>query len=434
MSGRVLYIVYNIVLKILLLISSPFILVLLSFRRYRTFIRQKFGFYSSKVFSGKRRGVRIWFNAASVGEVRSIGPLIKRLKEIYPESTLFLSIGTMAGMETAEKLSLPVDEIFFSPMDVPFAVKNALSCYNPDLYITTETEIWPNFIGYSKKRGVTNLMVNGRISSVTYPRYLKIRPLIQMTLKEFELLSMRHAEDADRIINLGAPPARVKVSGNFKYDSLSESADEIPHLRPAFNLRKEERLLVAGSTRTGEEEIILRVYKRLLFSYPDLKLLLAPRHVERRKAIKKMVISFGLEGIEKTEIDQGKKREREEVIILDTIGELFKVYSMATVVFCGASLVRKGGQNILEPAIWGKVPLYGPHMDDFLDARRLLESVGAGIQVRDEEDLYQNIRRLLSNPELLEEKGRKAKEIILSQQGAVERNANLISQLITERL
>jgi 3-deoxy-D-manno-octulosonic-acid transferase len=228
--------------------------------------------------------------------------------------------------------------------------------------------------------------------------------------------------------------SRIHVMGNAKYDSLAAGANEALKKETAarLNIDPASTVFVAGSTHEGEEKIVLRVYRKLLKEYPDLILIVIPRHIERRE---EALSCAGEEGfpdcITMTEINGGKKRTTERIIIIDVIGELFKVYSLATVVFCGGSLVPRGGQNILEPAAWGKIILYGPSMEDFTGEKRLLEKAGAGITVAGEEELLWRIRKLLEAPETISRKGEAGRKIVASNMGASRRYAEMIKNQIS---
>ena len=220
---------------------------------------------------------------------------------------------------------------------------------------------------------------------------------------------MISAIDAERLAAIGMPAGRIHVLGNAKYDGLAArvSPELEREIAGRLGIEPGEEVLVAGSTHEGEETVILEVYRRLLEARPDFKLILIPRHIERGAAVAELVRQAGFaDCIRMSEIRAGRRRRGERVVLVDVIGELFKVYSLATVVFCGGSLVPKGGQNILEAAAWGKVVFHGPHMDDFRDERALLEEAGAGITVRDGEELFAGIRELLDDPDLLRGEGR----------------------------
>jgi 3-deoxy-D-manno-octulosonic-acid transferase len=223
------------------------------------------------------------------------------------------------------------------------------------------------------------------------------------------------------------------VLGNAKYDALAAlvSPSLQAELAKKFNVSGDERFIVAGSTHQGEEKIVIDVYQKLLKNYPDLKLIIVPRHIERTGDILELLQKNGLaDVITVTAIKKGKARLNERVIVVDVIGELFKVYSLATIVYCGGSLVPKGGQNILEAAAWGKVIFYGPSMEDFRDEKTLLENAGAGITIKNGDQLFQGICQLLRNPQELEQRGVRGKAVVAANMGAAIRYAELIDRYL----
>jgi 3-deoxy-D-manno-octulosonic-acid transferase len=237
--------------------------------------------------------------------------------------------------------------------------------------------------------------------------------------------------DAERLKSIGMDSEKIQVLGNAKYDALVAMA--APELQKEINLlfgvQKNERFFIAGSTHQGEEEVVINVYQELIKRYPDFKLIIVPRHIERTRAVLEILHKYNLDDvITVSEIKNGKSRRGERIVVVDVIGELFKVYSLATVVFCGGSLAPKGGQNILEAAAWGKVIFYGPSMEDFSEEKELLENAAAGVTIRNAAELLQGIVRALENPEELEQRGARGKAIVAANMGAAARYADLISR------
>jgi 3-deoxy-D-manno-octulosonic-acid transferase len=292
-----------------------------------------------------------------------------------------------------------------------------------------ETELWPNFLRICRERGVRTLMVNGRISPRSFRGYRLTRFFWRPLLNGLADVGVISGTDASRLVEMGLKQHRVHVLGNAKYDGLAANASPLLQEEMARKLRLAggEDVLVAGSTHEGEEEIVLETYCRLLEERPECKLILVPRHIERAQAVLSLVRGAGFaDVITMSEIRGGRMRKDERVVLVDVIGELFKLYSLATAVFCGGSLVPRGGQNILEPAAWGKVVFYGPSMEDFLEERALLEEAGAGTTVRNGEELYQGIQRALADPEDRERRGVRGREVVIANMGAAERYAAMI--------
>jgi len=237
--------------------------------------------------------------------------------------------------------------------------------------------------------------------------------------------------DRERIVAMGLPSEKVHIQGNAKYDGLAATVSVQLQQNIASRLRitPAEKVWVVGSTHEGEEKIILSVYRRLLETESDLELILVPRHIERRERVIALIREAGFSDfITMREINDGKIRDRERIVLIDVIGELFKAYSLATVVYCGGSLVPRGGQNILEPAAWGKVVLYGPSMEDFQNEKALLEEAGAGICVTGEEDLHTKLSALLKDMENLRLRGEKGRDAVIANMGAAKRYAAMIGR------
>jgi 3-deoxy-D-manno-octulosonic-acid transferase len=239
-------------------------------------------------------------------------------------------------------------------------------------------------------------------------------------------------QDAVRIRAMGADPQKIAVNGNAKYDLLARQADPAlaNEMRQSLDLHPAQKVLIAGSTREGEEAIILDVYEKILGQFPETILVIAPRHIDRTPTIQSLLRDHGFRYQLRTDLGSGGTRRTEPVVILNTFGELFKFYSVGTIIFCGASLLPLGGQNPIEAAVWGKVVFYGPSMEDFLDAKAILESVDAGVQVSSSESLAERAIWFLNHPEALKTGGIRAREAVMNHRGAAEKHAKVIAQLL----
>jgi 3-deoxy-D-manno-octulosonic-acid transferase len=276
-------------------------------------------------------------------------------------------------------------------------------------------------------------MVNGRISPRSYSKYRLTKLFWKIILYNLNAAGMIAEIDAVRFKNIGMDSAKIKVLGNAKYDALAALA--APALQEEIvrrlNARKNERFFVAGSTHEGEEKIVINVYQELLKRYSDFKLIIVPRHIERTNNVIGLLRQENFNDVVTlSDINNGRKRKDERIIVVDVIGELFKIYSLATIVYCGGSLVPKGGQNILEAAAWGKVIFYGPSMEDFSQEKALLEDVGCGTTIKSADELLQGILQALKNPEELQRRGDRGKSVVLANIGAAARYADLISRHI----
>lgn len=374
---------------------------------------------------------RVWVHAVSVGEVQVAAALMEALGKTASHPAVWLTTATLAGLEAAQEMLPPGTPVLMFPLDAYASPGRALARLGPDLVIILETELWPNFIKASRRQGVKVMLANGRISPRSVAWYRRFRFLFREVLGYVDLMAMIQPEDRDRIISIGADPGRVQVAGSAKYDLLLARAEEgrAARLGRELGIAPDRPVLVAGSTRSGEEVLVLDVFERLRKEFPDLGLILAPRHVDRSDEVEALIRGRGL-----SLVRRGRNAARiataPDVILVDVMGELFFLYGLATVAFCGASLVPLGGQNPLEPAVWGKPVLYGPFMEDFLDARQILEDAGAGRTVQNQDDFFQQARELLSDRELACERGRAGRRALEVHQGAAERLAGLALGLL----
>lgn len=427
---RLLFFIYNLLLFVSAIFAVPyFFLKMLLTGKYKNSLGPKFGFVSSQLFKGMSGSPRIWVHAVSVGEVTAASPVIAALRSCFPDACIILSTSTETGQDMARRLVPEATAVIYYPLDIPYVIRKMIENIKPDLFIATETELWPNFIRICREKNVKIVMINGRISRRSYKKYFMTRFFWRHILKAIDEIGVISEVDAVRMKSIGMPASRVCVMGNAKYDSLAAKAS--PELKEEIsrklNISDGEFLLVAGSTHDGEEKIILSVYKELLKNRPYFKLIMIPRHVERGPAVIEMVKEAGFDDvISMKDINEGKKRAGERIIVVDVIGELFKIYSLATVVFCGGSLVPRGGQNILEPAAWGKVIFFGPYMDDFLNERDILESSGAGITVKDEAELIEGILKAISDEKSLAHKGEAGRKVVIDNMGASQRYLEMI--------
>jgi 3-deoxy-D-manno-octulosonic-acid transferase len=396
-------------------------------------LRERLGFIPPQLPQTLSGSPRIWLHAASLGEVKVAMGLKEPLEKLLPGSSVILSTSTEHGRRLAEEAFRP-SPVIYAPVDTVLAVRRVLSRLRPDVMVFLETEIWPVWITEAKRMNIRVGLINGRISARSIRRYMAVQPFFREVLQNVDAFSMIGQEDADRIRRMGAAPHRLQVNGNAKYELLALHADPSTEreMRRILDLKEQQVVLVAGSTRSGEEEMILKAYQRILKEFPDSVLVIAPRHIVRVPAITAMLKARGIVCQLRTELGPGARRIA-PVVLVDTFGELFRLYSVGTLNFCGASLVPLGGQNPLEPASWGKAVFYGPSMEDFADAKRLLQSLGAGIEVSDPEDFAQRAIALLKDPATLRLKGEKAREALLKNRGAAERHARVIAELARGR-
>ncbi len=425
---------YNVLLFAAALFAAPYYGArMLLTGKYRKSLGPKLGRHLPEAASLEGRP-RVWVHAVSVGEVTAAAPVVTALRLRFPGGCVVLSTSTETGQEMARKLIPAANAHIYYPLDIPGVVRKVIARVNPEIFVPFETELWPNFIGTCRKRGTRIVMANGRISPRSFSRYRATRFFWKGLLAAVAEAGVISAVDAERLAAIGLPAGRIHVLGNAKYDGLAARVSPAieREIADSLGIAPGQGVLVAGSTHDGEEAVILGVYRKLLETRPGFKLILVPRHIERGEAVAHMVRQAGFaDCIAMSEIRAGRRRREERVVLVDVIGELFKVYSLATVVFCGGSLVPKGGQNILEAAAWGKVVFYGPFMDDFRDERALLEDAGAGIAVRTGEELFEKIGELLANPDLLRRRGEAGRRAVAANKGAAERYADLIAEVLS---
>jgi 3-deoxy-D-manno-octulosonic-acid transferase len=372
----------------------------------------------------------IWIHAVSVGEVLAARPLLPALRERFPRHRLFVSTTTMTGNAVARKSLRGIDGLFYAPFDFPHPVREALEVLNPSVLLLVETELWPNLIHEARRRGTRIALVNGRISTRSFPRYRLARRLLAGVLGDVDLFLMQGEPHADRIRALGAPPDRVQVTGNLKFDAveperlpervtrLIQSAPDAP-----------SPLWVAGSTVSGEEELVLRAFHHVRERVPRARLLLAPRHPERFGSVPALIEAAGFRCLRRSALDPLAWRDG-EVLLLDTLGELAQVYALAGVVFVGGSLVPSGGHNILEPAVAGKPVLVGPHMENFQEIADQFRAEAALVQVGSVEELAREVVALFSDEERRRRLGDRARELVARNRGAVRKTADALSSLL----
>ena len=429
-----MYIFYNIILSVAAIFIAPYFLLKIIFTgKYRKSIIPKLGGRQLRILTNLKDGPRVWIHAVSVGEVTAAAPIVACLKMKRPEIKVIFSTSTETGQEMAHRFIKGADAFIYFPLDISFVVRKIIKLAKADVFVLVETELWPNFLRVCKEFRIKTLMVNGRISPRSYRRYRKTAFFWRKILDNLDAAGMISMIDAERIRAIGLDSAKVKVLGNAKYDGLAAMVS--PALQKEiclrFNARENEKFFVAGSTHEGEEKIVISVYQDILKRYPDFKLIIVPRHIERTNDVINLLQRANLNDfITLSDMNNGRHRNGERIIVVDVIGELFKVYSLATIVYCGGSLVPKGGQNILEAAAWGKVIFYGPSMEDFRQERTLLEDAGCGVTIGSAEELQREIFKALENPEELKHRGERGKEVVLSNIGAAARYADLISKHI----
>lgn len=375
----------------------------------------------------------IWIHAVSVGEALTARALLPELRRQYPDLKIFLSTTTMTGQQIARERLTGVDAVFYFPFDLPPFVNRTLRLVRPKLFIMMETEIWPNLLRACRREGARTLMVNGRISSRSYPRYRMVRGFFRTVLSDVDRFCMQSEESARRIIDIGADPARVTVTGSLKFESL-----EVPgatmgrgagRVLRYFRVPDSRPVLVAASTLKGEDEHVLAAFAAVRRVSPSALLIIAPRKPERFDEVVALARGEGLRVLRRTELTVDAAPDA-DVVVLDTIGELAHLFQVATVVFVGGSLVDAGGHNILEPAVHGKAIVFGPSMSNFAEIAQAFVDGAAAVQVSAASGLADTWVRLVQDGDARARLGAAARAMVESNRGATPRTLSAVSALL----
>ncbi len=418
-----MFIIYVLVVHVAFVLLLP---VLLVHPRLREGFRARLGFFPEGWPGLVNRPV-VWFHGASAGDLLAIGPMVAELKKLVPDCSVLVTTVTNSGMKIARKGLLGVDAFGYLPYDLPWAVVRVVRRVRPDVLVLEYAEVWPALIRAADRFGARIMITNGRFDERVLGRYRFLYRLIGNPLRRLDLLCMREQAEAEHALAIGADPERVRVTGNTKFDSIAAGPSdpgELDELARALGISGNGPIWVAGSTHEGEEGDLLDVFVALREKFGDLRMVIAPRYVERAGRVAALVRERGLScGLRSSGV------EDEPVAVLDTVGELAQVYRLASAVFVGGSFVKRGGQNILEPAACGKPVLFGPHMENFRDSVRVLLGRG-GIQVSDPDRLRRTLADLLASPEELAKLGELARVAVRSIQGASLKNARAIVELL----
>lgn len=422
--------VYDAAFAVFAAFYLPFFMVRLrQEKNKKRLIGQRFGIFSKEFLAGWEGRNVIWLHAVSVGEVFAARPLVAALSAAFPEWRIAVSTVTPTGQAVARKI-FPDHPVFYLPFDLSAVVRRTLDRIGPSLLLLMETELWPNLILGASERNIPVGVVNGRLSPKSHRRYKQIRRLFGGVLEKVSFFLVQSQWDSDRLEEIGVPARAIRITGNMKFDiPVDVRPEDGRGLRDRFFAQGKERVLVAGSTHEGEETVLLKVLRRLRFEFPDLKLILAPRHVTRAADIARLAESEHF----RWRMASSNAGPVEDVLILDTMGELKKWYSISDFVFVGGSLIKHGGQNPIEAAIFKKPVLFGPHVFNFAVVYDALAKAGGGFEVYNETELYDFLRRMLLEPAFAKQAGNKAYDLIRGFQGAAERNCDFIRQFLRSR-
>jgi 3-deoxy-D-manno-octulosonic-acid transferase len=415
--------VYTVALGAALLAAAPSALYRRVTRRVPLRLRERLGYLPRR--SGRPCG---WIHAVSVGESIAAAPIVEGVRRLAPGLPLVMSTVTDTGARVvADRFAGAVTHRFF-PLDLPGAVRRTVDAINPAFVVCMETELWPNVLSLLARRAVPVMIANGRVSDRSFPRYRAVRAWLRPVLAQVAVFAMQSHEDARRIVALGAPPARVFVTGNLKHEALADETGAADAWRRRLGLAPGAVAWIAGSTHRGEEETVLAAHDRLLERVPGARLVLAPRHPERAPELCELIRRRGMAVVRRSELPQASADGA--LIVVDTVGELASIYSVGVAAFVGGSLVAIGGHNVLEPALRGKPVLFGPRTENFREAAALLEASGGGLVVRDDAELASALTRLFADPQVCATLGAAARAAAMSRDGATRRTLELIERFL----
>lgn len=426
-----IHLLYDLILCLSALFLVPYYLLRgWRYGKTRRGIRERLGSYPRGFIDSLRGRPVIWVHAVSVGETRAVAPLVHALRERYPDAVLLLSHVTETGREVALKVA-GVDHCIFFPFDLSWVVRRVLRRIRPAVVILMETEIWPNFVRAAHLQGIPVILVNGRISDRSLPRYRMGGKLLQPILAGVTAFCMQTAQDARRIRLLGAAPEQIMVSGNLKFDMPEPTVDNASReqLLHDFGLPADSLVWVAGSTHPGEERLVAEVYRQLLETHPNLLLVLVPRRPERARQVGEELTRLGFRHVLRTALETAREPLHSgDILLVDTLGEMLTFYAMADIVFVGGSLVPSGGHNILEASLLSKPVIYGPHMQNFKEIAGLIRKAQGGLSIADRDDLYHQVRLLIENPAERQRIGKNGYNLLLQNRGATERTLAMIGR------
>lgn len=415
----------NVVFPLVLLLVWP--LLLLKEKRWRTLL-PRLGFQPYPSFKPDRPRP-VWLHALSVGELVSALPLIDALRSRLGDRPLVVSVSTLAAHRLAiKRLKDRADGLFYFPYETALAYRRCLARIRPALFVLVETDVWPGTLGWFSRQGVRSVLVNGRLSDRTLRSQRRWWSLFRPAYDAFEMICGQSAAENQRYLDLGIRPEQLGVPGNLKFDALAAGASKGggDALRRILGFAPGDRIVIAGSTHAGEEIAVLVAFRALRVSFPELKLLLVPRHPERAESVYDLVLEAEFKAARLTDMETRDP----DVVVINRIGYLSRLYPVAEAAFVGGSLVRRGGQNPIEPAMAAKPIVFGPDMRDFPDIAPDLLAAGGAVAVEDSEGIREQWQAWLDDPALAAKAGSLAKATVAKHQGTAER----LAEELVERL
>ena len=423
-----MYSLYSVLLLLTLIVTAPWwLLEMLRHGKYRAGWRERLGVVPDRLRSDKPADT-IWIHAVSVGEVLAISRVVEELKAILPGWRIVVSTTTDTGQKLARE-RFGANNVFYLPLDLPFAVRSDLQALRPKLLVLAESEFWPNLLRWAKLSGAGVAVVNARVSDRSLPGYLRFRNLVARVLDNVQLFLAQSDEDARRLVQMGAETNRVHVTGNLKFEVRPPAKSDLSG-QFAHALKRDEigPVLVAGSTLDGEESMLLESFRHVIAQCPRALLVLAPRHPQRFEPVASLLEASDIRFQRGSQWD-GRTLIAGGIFLLDSIGELAGLYEFADLAFIGGSLVPRGGHNMLEAAQFGAAILVGQHTENFRDIIDAFRKADA-LCVVTPQSLTSTVLWLLDNQDERTRLGHRAAEVLRSQQGATERTVNALLDLL----
>ena len=425
-----MYLLYSTLLLIVLIISAPWwLLEMLRHGKYRAGLGERLGRVQERLKTASSADT-IWIHAVSVGEVLAISRVVEEMRAQLPGWRVVVSTTTDTGQKLARE-RFGKSNVFYLPLDLPFAVRAYLQALRPKLLVLAESEFWPNLMRWARLSSARVAVVNARVSDRSLPGYMRFRNLLRRAMQDVQLFLAQSDEDARRLIQIGAPHERVQVCGNLKFEVRPPARNEFASAFVASMKRENAGpALVAGSTLEGEEAMLLGTFQQVLSSYSRAVLVLAPRHPQRFEPVASVLTASAFPYQRRSQWD-AQKPIAGGVLLLDSIGDLASLYEFADLAFVGGSLVPRGGHNVLEAAQFGTPILVGPYTENFRDIIEVFRKSDA-LRIVTPESLAPTVLHLLESDNERTALGRRAAEVLRSQQGATERTVRALLELLPE--
>lgn len=420
-----LWLIYNLLFPVVFLFMLPkFVSRMLKRGGYGQHFEQRIGHFGTKTKARLREHRRVWVHAVSVGEIYVALRFMKAWREAHPEARFALSTTTSTGHAIARKEIDPRDVLFYFPVDLPVIVRKVLGIINPVRIVLVEGELWPNLIRLADNQGIPVSLINGRLSERSYKGYRMLKPLTADVLRRIEPICVQGEVDARRLTGIGAPPENVHVMGTVKFDvaERNPAGEQVAReVMRRMGVPEDAVVLLGGSTWPGEEAVLCELYKRLKDANEKLFLVLVPRHVERADEVVRCLEEQQLSYLRRSRIEDTGETPGPDVLFVDTTGELRNFYSVADIIFVGKSLVEHGGQNPIEPAMYGKAVVVGPNMENFPAVMPVFLQAEAVVQVESIEALGAAVEQLVLDEAARRALGERAAKVVAENQGVIER-------------